>query len=302
MIYALEAKQLGKRYGKHWALQNCTLQIPVGRVVGLVGLNGAGKTTLLQLAAGLLAPTTGSITVFDLLPFEQSERVLGQIGFLAQERSLYRNFSVGELLLFGQKLNPGWDADFARTRLDKLGISPDRAAGKLSIGQQTQIELILALAKKPRLLLLDEPLASLDPLARRDFEQTLMDAVAEQDLTVLFSSHQVNELERICDYLIILSQSHVQAASDIEQLISSHKRLVGPVASVESIAQAHHVIQAQHAARYSTLLVQTNAALDDPEWQVQQVSLEDIVLAYISQPASSAQSGGTKSNQEGVLL
>src|SRR5690349_1425361 len=145
MTYALEANNLGKRYGKHWALQNCTMQIPADRVVGLVGLNGAGKTTLLQLAAGLLAPSTGSITVFGHSPYEQSEKVLSQIGFLAQERSLYRNFSIGDLLLFGRSLNPGWDMDFARARLEKLGLSPKRIVSKLSIGQQTQVELIMAL-------------------------------------------------------------------------------------------------------------------------------------------------------------
>jgi ABC-2 type transport system ATP-binding protein len=302
MTYALEADHLGKRYGKHWALQNCTLQIPEGRMVGLVGLNGAGKTTLLQLAAGLLAPSTGSITVFGLSPYRQPEKVLSQIGFLAQERSLYRNFSIGDLLLFGRSLNPGWDSDFARARLEKLGLSPKRIASKLSVGQQTQVELIMALAKKPRLLLLDEPLASLDPLARKEFEQTLMEVVAEDGPTVLFSSHQVNDLERICDHLIILSASHVQIAADIEQLLSSHKRLIVPASSAAAIGAKHHVIQAQHAARFSTLLAQINGEFDEPDWQVQPVSLEEIVLAYISQPTTGTQTSASQSNQEGVLL
>ncbi len=302
MTYALETRQLGKRYGKRWALQNCTLQIPAGKVAGLVGLNGAGKTTLLQLAAGLLSPSTGSVSVFGLPPYEQPDRVLPQIGFLAQERSLYRNFSIGDLLVFGRSLNPRWDGDFARARLEKLGLSPNRVASKLSVGQQTQVELILALAKRPQLLLLDEPLASLDPLARKEFEQTLMDVVAEEGLTVLFSSHQVNELEHICDYLIILASSHIQAADEIEHLLSSHKRLIGPSSSAETIGRAHHVIQANHAARFSTLLVQTTGALDDPDWQAEPLSLEEIVLAYISNPTATAQAVRLPSNQEGVPL
>lgn len=301
MTYALETRQLGKRYGKRWALQNCTLQVPAGRVVGLVGLNGAGKTTLLQLAAGLLSPSAGSVSVFGLPPYEQPDKVLSQIGFLAQERSLYRNFSIGDLLTFGRTLNPRWDGDFARACLEKLGLPLNRIVSKLSIGQQTQVELILALAKRPRLLLLDEPLASLDPLARKEFEQTLMDVVAEASPTVLFSSHQINELEQICDYLIILASSHVQVTGEIEHLLSTHKRLIGPASSAEVIGRTHQVLQAHHAARFSTLLVKTNGAIDDPDWQVEPVSLEEIVLAYISHPTSGTQGDGLLPQQEGVL-
>lgn len=196
MSNALETTRLSKRYGGTWALQDCSLSLPTGRVAALVGPNGAGKTTFLHLAAGLLQPTTGSVKVFDQKPYEQPKEVLPRIGFVAQDHPLYRGFTVEEMLVLGRKLNPRWDDAMARARIQKLGIPPRRRAGKLSGGQQAQVALVLALAKRPDLLMLDEPLASLDPLARRDFLRTLMDAVAETGLAVLLSSHIIGELEQ----------------------------------------------------------------------------------------------------------
>ncbi len=282
MSNPLEATHLSKRYGRTWALQDCTLTLPAGRVAALVGPNGAGKTTLLHLSAGLLEPTSGSVHVFEHSPLDQPKETLPRLGFLAQDHPLYLGFTVAELLTFGRKLNPRWDDALARARIQKLGIPLDRRAGKLSGGQQAQVALVLALAKRPDLLLLDEPLASLDPLARREFLRTLLDAVAESGMTVLLSSHIIGDLERVCDYLVILTASHVQLVGDIQEIVRTHKRLIGPRQDVTAIASVHTVIEESHTDRQTTLLVRTNGPLFDPSWEVQDVSLEDIVLAYLS--------------------
>ena len=283
MSNALETNKLSKRYGRTWALQDCTLALPAGRVVALVGPNGAGKTTLLHLAVGLLEPTAGSVQIFGVSPHRQPGEALQRLGFVAQDTPLYKGFTVAELLTLGRKLNPSFDDQLARARMQKLGIPLNRRAGKLSGGQQAQVALVLALAKRPDLLLLDEPLSSLDPLARREFLRTLMDAVAESGLTVLLSSHIIGDLERVCDYLIILSASHVQLAGDMQEIAKEHKRLIGPRQDEAAVASVHTVIEASHTERQTTLLVRTNGPLFDPSWEAQDVWLEDIVLAYLSQ-------------------
>jgi ABC-type multidrug transport system ATPase subunit len=283
MSNALETTKLSKRYGRHWALQDCTLAVPAGRVAALVGPNGAGKTTLLHLAVGLLEPTAGEVQVFGVSPRTQPKEALPRLGFVAQDTPLYKGFKVEELLTLGCKLNPRWDEALARARMQKLGIPLERRAGRLSGGQQAQVALVLALAKRPDLLLLDEPLASLDPLARREFLRTLMDATAESRLTVLLSSHIIGDLERVCDYLIILSASQVQLAGDMQEIARMHKRLIGPRQDAEAIASVHAVIEASHTDRQTTLLVRTDGPLFDPSWEAQEVSMEDIVLAYLSQ-------------------
>jgi ABC-2 type transport system ATP-binding protein len=285
MSAALETTNLSKRYGRVWALQDCALSLPAGRVAALVGPNGAGKTTLLHLSVGLLEPTAGSVRVFGLSPAAQAGEALSRLGFVAQETPLYKGFTVADLLTLGRKLNPRWDDALARARIEMLGIPLARRAGKLSGGQQAQVALVLALAKRPDLLLLDEPLASLDPLARREFLRTLMDAVAESGLTVLLSSHIIGDLERVCDYLIILSASHVQLAGDMQEIQQTHKRLIGPRQDEAAVASAHTVIEARHTDRQTTLLVRTNGPLFAPSWEAQGVSMEDIVLAYLSQQA-----------------
>ncbi|HEY7348618.1 MAG TPA: ABC transporter ATP-binding protein [Ktedonobacterales bacterium] len=289
MRTALETTKLSKRYGRTWALRDCTLALPAGRVAALVGPNGAGKTTLLHLAVGLLEPTAGSVEVFGFSPREQPKEALPRLGFVAQDHPLYKGFTVEELLTLGRKLNPRWDDELARARIHQLGIPMQRRAGKLSGGQQAQVALVLALAKRPDLLLLDEPLASLDPLARREFLRTLMEAVAESGLTVLLSSHIIGDLERVCDYLVILSASQVQLAGDIEEMVKGHKRLVGPRQEVEALASVHTIIEASHTERQTTLLVRTNGPVFGPTWEAQPVSLEDIVLAYLSQQAAPRQ-------------
>ena len=285
MSNALETNQLSKRYGRTWALQDCTLNLPAGRVAALVGPNGAGKTTLLHLAVGLLEPTAGEVQVFGCSPRGLPTEALPLLGFVAQDTPLYKGFTVAEMLTLGRWLNPGFDDALARARMQKLGIPLERRAGKLSGGQQAQVALVLALAKRPDLLLLDEPLSSLDPLARREFLRTLLDAVAESGLTVLLSSHIIGDLERVCDYLIILSASQVQLAGDMQEIAKTHKRLIGPRQDEAAVKSVHTVIEASHTDRQTTLLVHTNGPLFDSSWEVQEVSMEDIVLAYLSQQA-----------------
>ena len=282
---ALDASGLGKRYRQRWALSDCTLQIPEGRVAGLVGPNGAGKTTLLHLAVGLLAPTTGTITVLGGEPASGPGQ-LAKVGFVAQDTPVYAGLSVADHLRLGAHLNPAWDAAYAERRIDRIGFDPAQRAGKLSGGQRAQLALTLAIAKRPRLLILDEPVASLDPLARREFLQDLMEAVAEQEISVVLSSHLVADLERVCDYLVVLAASRVQIAGDVDALIASHHRLIGPRRDPASLPSDQEVVQASHTDRQSTLIVQTRHPVLDPTWTVEQLSLEDLVLAYMSQAAN----------------
>jgi ABC-2 type transport system ATP-binding protein len=294
VISALETNALTKKYGSIWALRDCSLQIPTGHVVGLVGPNGAGKTTLFHLAVGLLDPSAGEVQVLGWSPRQHPTLVLGRVGFLAQDRPLYRRFKVSEMLELGRRLNPRWDERMPRERLQRLGISLDRKVGSLSIGQQAQVALGLALGKRPELLLLDEPVASLDPLARRAFLQELMDAVAQDGLTVLLSSHVVADLERVCDYLVILASGQVQVAGSIDDLLQAHKFVSGPLLDAQVIAHDPSVIQATHTARQSSLLVRTPGDGTDLPWfargeaDVQPVSLEELVLAYLGRPEARA--------------
>jgi ABC-2 type transport system ATP-binding protein len=279
MELAVQARALGKRYGRTWALQDCALEVPAGRIAALVGPNGAGKTTLLHLAVGLLRPDAGEVLVFGRDP----RSVLPDVGFVAQETPLYRDFTAAELVTMGGKLNRRrWDAALARERLAMLGIPPDRPVGKLSGGQRAQVALALALAKRPRLLLLDEPIASLDPLARREFMQTLMGAVADSETTVLLSSHLLADLERSCDYLVVLRQSRVQLTGPVDELLETHRTLVGPRAGSESIAGVAKVVRASHTERQSTLLVRRGDGPVDPLWTEHEVTLEDLVLAHLA--------------------
>jgi ABC-2 type transport system ATP-binding protein len=222
MTAVIEARGLGKRYRNRWALTDCTLSIPSGRVVGLVGPNGAGKTTLLNLATGMLAPTTGTIEVAGQSP-ASSRAALAQVGFVAQDTPTYAGLSVADHLRLGAHLNPGWDAKLARDRVGKLGLDPAQKAGKLSGGQRAQLALTLAIAKRPGLLILDEPVASLDPLARREFLDGLLEATHEHQMSVVLSSHLVTDLEQVCDYLIVLTAARVQVAGPVAELLATHR-------------------------------------------------------------------------------
>ena len=282
MIQALETVHLGKRYGRKWALHDCTLQIPIGCVAGLVGPNGAGKTTLLHLATGLLGPSSGTLTVLGHDPCKEAKQLMPRIALVLQEHPLYKTFTVKEMLMMGQKINPHWNQELALRRLEHLRIPLSQPTGKLSGGQQAQVALVLALAKQPELLILDEPVASLDPLARREFEQTLMEAVAESGITVIISSHIVADLERFCDYLVLLSASRVQVSERVDHFLQSHKLLVGPRERIESVARTHTILTSNGTGRQCTLLVHTHGPIVDPAWEVRDVSLEDIILAYLA--------------------
>jgi len=285
MNAVLEASGLGKRYGRRWALFDCTLAIPPGQVVGLVGPNGAGKSTLLQLAVGLLAPTAGTIRVLGDRPAASPEH-LGRVGFVAQDTPVYESLSVADHLRLGAWLNPGWDRDLARRRIDQLGLDPAQRAGKLSGGQRAQLALTLAIAKRPEFLILDEPVASLDPLARRQFLQGLMETVAEHGVSVVLSSHLVADIERVCDYLVVLVASRVQIAGPIDELLASHFRLTGPRRDLNTLPASQEIIESSQTDRQSTLLVRTDGPIVDPAWTVEQLDLEDLVLAYMGRAAA----------------
>jgi ABC-2 type transport system ATP-binding protein len=280
----IEAGGLGKRYRRTWALRDCTLTIPAGCVVGLVGPNGAGKTTLLQLATGLLTPTCGTIRVLGDPP-AASPAQLARVGFVAQDTPVYARMRVADHLRMGAWLNPGWDDVLAQRRIGQLGLDPKQRAGSLSGGQRAQLALTLALAKRPELLLLDEPVASLDPLARREFLRSLMEAVAEHGTSVVMSSHLVADLERVCDYLIVLVASRVRVTGEVTALLASHRRLSGPRRDPATLPAGQEVIEESHTDKQSVLLIRTSEPVHDPAWTVTPVSLEDLVIAYMS-PAS----------------
>ncbi|MFD0403494.1 ATP-binding cassette domain-containing protein [Kitasatospora sp. NPDC059811] len=283
---------IGKRYRRSWALRDCHLAVPAGRVVALVGPNGAGKTTLLGLAAGLTRPSEGAMTVLgDQLP--GSPAALDRIGFVAQNAALYPGVPVRDLLRMGRYLNRRWDDARAHAHLEGLGIPLDRRYGRLSGGQQAQVSLALALAKRPELLLLDEPLAALDPLARHDFMAVLLTAVAEDGLSVVFSSHAVNELEQSCDHLVVLGGGRVQVAGEADDLVAGHRMLTGPTAGADEVAARLPVVRDRRAGAQSHLLVRTGG-VDAPVsagWRQQRVGLEELVLAYLREPTASALPG-----------
>ncbi|MDF6018629.1 ABC transporter ATP-binding protein [Streptomyces sp. JH34] len=285
MTAILEAKGLGKRYGRRQALSDCTISVPPGRVVGLVGPNGAGKSTLLQLACGLIAPTSGTIRVLGRTPAEDTAQ-LARVGFVAQDTPTYSALSVADHLRLGARLNPAWDARLADGRIQDLGLDPGQRVGRLSGGQRAQVALTLAVAKRPELLILDEPVAALDPLARREFLQALMEYVAEHGTTVVLSSHLVSDLERVCDHLISLVASRVQIAGDVDDLLGTHFRLTTARREADSLPDGMTVLRATHTERQSTFVVRSAAPVHDPAWVLEPLGLEDLVLTYMAEGES----------------
>jgi ABC-2 type transport system ATP-binding protein len=279
----LTATGLGKRYRRDWALKDCSVAVPAGRVVALVGPNGAGKTTLLHIIVGLLAPDEGNVTLFGQPA--GSRETLPRIAFLAQDKPLYDGFSVADMLRFGAHTNPGWDHESAMARLASLDIPLSRKVGKLSGGQQAQVALTVALAKRPDLLVLDEPLANLDPLARHEVMSGLMAAVAETGMTVVLSSHVVSDLVDTCDWLVVLNRGRVQVTGDIDDLLAAHRLLTGP-ADVPVPARTS-VVEETRTDRQATLLVRGDAS-PDPRLTSRGVGLEELVLAYLRRPDAAA--------------
>jgi len=283
---AVETRGLGKRFGSTWALQACTLRVPTGHVSALVGANGAGKSTLLRLLTGLAAPSAGSACVLGSA-LDGSEDFLAGIGYLAQDVPLYPRLSAEEHIALGAHLNRRWDAEGARRRLAGIGIPTDRPVRTLSGGQRAQVGLSMALAKRPALLLLDEPVASLDPLARREFLDTLSEAVADDGLSVVISSHLLHDLERVCDHVILLSASRVLLCDDIEEILATHRLLVGLRRDLDQVEPGLSVVRTEQTKSWSRLLVRTDGPVLDPTWTVREVGLEEVILAYLeSEPGA----------------
>ena len=284
----IETSGLGKRYGKSWALQDCTLAVPAGQLAALVGPNGAGKSTLMNMTAGLSVPTSGTVTVLGGHR-AGSPAALNGVAFVAQDAPVYKNLSAGDMLHLTRNLNQGFDTPFAQARLAELGIPLKKKAGKLSGGQQSQLALTLALARRPRLLILDEPLAALDPIARQDFLTAVMTAMADDGVSVLLSSHQVAELERVADFLIVLAHAQLQVAGEVDDLLAGHRLLTGPTAEADAYASRLTVVQTRRGDAQTHLLVRTGetAASVPPGWESHQVSLEEVVMAYLRSPGVS---------------
>jgi len=279
MTATLEASALGKRFRRAWALRNCTLTIPEHTVVGLTGPNGSGKSTLLGLAVGLLAPSEGSILVLGRDP-RSDPSVFAEIGYVSQEAPLYRSFTVGEMLEFARSTNPRWDRSLAAELLG-AGSTETRVAA-LSSGDRARLALTLALGKRPRLLLLDEPFARLDPLAGREFLQLLMDGVSETGSTVVVASRVVTDIERVCERIVLLADGHVRLEGAVEDLLADHRVLTGARRPLGTIHGVERIVRERHSGRQLTLLVKTDAPVLDPSWSVDEIGLEELLLAYMA--------------------
>ena len=288
----IEAKSLTKTYGNTRALWECTLTIPEGRVVALVGPNGAGKSTLLNLAVGLALPSAGVITVLGGLP-AGSAAALDAIAFVAQDAPLYKNRSAADMLHMTRNLNRYFDRDYAETRLGELGIPLARKSAKLSRGQQAQLALTLALARRPQLLVLDEPMAMLDPIARRDFMATVMTATAQEGVSVVFSSHVLAELERVADHLVVVSRGSVQVAGEVDELLAGHRVLIGPSDDAERLVRGWDVVHVQRSDAQAHVLVRHHSPADELPvgWESRPVSLEEPTLGYLREPEVTALPG-----------
>jgi ABC-2 type transport system ATP-binding protein len=290
-LAALETSGLGKRYGIAWGLQDCSFALPKGRVAALVGPNGSGKSTLLRMAAGITRPSAGWVQVFGHSPQHQSVEALKRVGYLDQERPVHLTFRVSEMLRMGRSLNPNWDDAAAHRYLDELDIPLSKRLGKLSVGQQAQVALAVCLAKRPELLLLDEPVAALDPLARSQLMQLLMRSVVDDGTTVLLSAHALADLESVCDYVIILSASRVQVADDLDRLLAGHRLLVGARDAAPSLPEGVGLVASAHTERQISLLVRVDpSGLEllrrDPSWEILEPTLEEVVVAYLREQST----------------
>jgi ABC-2 type transport system ATP-binding protein len=298
-VAALRADGLGRRYGRVWGLRDCTFAVPAGSVVGLVGPNGAGKTTLLSLTVGLLAPTEGKIAVFGEPSLAQSAGTLSRVSYLAQDHPLYRGFTVADMFHLGRSMNPRWDQALALARMDALGIPLGRKVKSLSGGQQAQVSLTMALAKRAPLLALDEPVASLDPIARLEFMRDVMAEAAGSGLTVVIASHVISELERLCDWLLVLTGGRLRLAGPVDDLLAGHHLLTVP-RSVPDGDLPGTVVSRADSDRHSTALVAADLAelaqAQRPGWQAEGVSFEEMVLAYLQRPPIAESAGGHPSH------
>jgi ABC-2 type transport system ATP-binding protein len=277
----IETHGLGRRYGATWALQECTLEIEAGHLTALVGPNGAGKTTLLNLVMGLSRPSAGDLTVLGGLR-PGSLDALDGIGFVAQDMPVYRGFSVADMVNLTKNLNLSFDGAFAHRRLAELGIDPRKKAGQLSGGQRAQLALTLALARHPRLLVLDEPTAALDPLARHDFMATVMGAMADDGISVVLSSHLLAELERVADHLVLMFAGKVRVHGTVDELLACH-RLVTTRSGPASPPADWEVVESHEAGAQTQRLVRLpDAAAALPAGAaVRAVGIEELAMAYL---------------------
>jgi ABC-2 type transport system ATP-binding protein len=277
MTAVIETEQLSKRYGRKTALSECTIRVPAGQIVGLVGPNGAGKSTLLSLTCGLIAPSEGRIEVLGA-PLAGSAAQLARVGFVAQDAPVYAGLSVAEHLTLGARLNPRWDQALARRRIERLGLDPAQKAGRLSGGQRAQLALTVAAAKRGELLILDEPIASLDPIARRAFMQDLLSFVDELGVSVVLSSHLLSDLSQVCDHLIVLAGGRVQVAGDITELLSVHHRLRVDGGGLDGRLPAMaRVVHTERTVAGSTAIVRSTEPIPGAE----PADLEDVGMAYM---------------------
>ncbi|MCC9312408.1 ABC transporter ATP-binding protein [Kitasatospora sp. RB6PN24] len=274
MTPVLETSGLTKRYGRRTALADCDLSVPAGRVIGLVGANGAGKSTLLHLACGLTAPSSGSIRVLGAAPAADPAH-LARVGFVAQGAPLYAELSVADHLELGARLNPRWDADLARRRLARLDLDPRQRAGRLSGGQRAQLALAVAAAKRPDLLIFDEPAAALDPLARHAFLEHLMESVRELGAAAILSSHALPDVAWVCDYLIVLAASRIQLAGEVAELLATHCRIGGDPAALPPGAET-----ISRTDRGAVVRLPGPLPPGGP-WRADALDLEELALAYL---------------------
>jgi ABC-2 type transport system ATP-binding protein len=275
----LDARALGKRFRREWGLRDCTLTIPKGAIVGLAGPNSAGKSTLLALAAGLLAPSEGSVSVLGRDPLREPG-VLAEVGYVAQGAPLYRGFTVGETIELGRRTNSRWDDDLVAHACS--GATLATKVGALSAGERALLALALALGKRPRILLLDEPFAGIDPLAGREFLKLLMDGVAETSATVVIASHVIADIERVCDHIVLLAGGAVRLTGNVEELLDSHRILMGPRRPLGPIRGVSEIVRERYSGRQATLLVKRDGVIREPSWTVEQVGLEELLLAYMA--------------------
>lgn len=290
---AIETVGAGHRYGHQlWGLRGCTLSLPTGSITAVVGANGAGKTTLLNMLVGLLPASAGRLRVVGEEP-SSKPAFLARIGFLAQDCPLYKEFSVADMLHFGRAMNPSWDDDMARARLASADVPLDRRAGKLSGGQRAQVALALAVAKRPQVLLLDEPLAALDPLARREFLKNLLDSAVASNITVMLSSHLLGDLARVCDHLIVISEGEIRLTGELDQLLAEHHWVSGAPEQTSRLPGGVEVLAEYRHERHNRLLVRIDQPLLNPALTMEPVDLEDLVLAYLERPGGSSERAGT---------
>ena len=280
MNVVLETSDLTKRYGRTEALRGCDLSLQSGKVTGLVGPNGAGKTTLLQIAVGLHRPTSGEIRVLGLDPSRATVALLSRAGFVAQDRPLHQGFTVGETLEIGRRLNPTWDHAYALARVKHFALPLDRSIRSLSTGQRAQVALTLALGKRPEVLLLDEPVANLDPVARLELLEELMGVVAEDGPSVILSSNVLADVERVCEHVVILVDGRVRISGDADELVRSHVLVSGP-RQAERAFDVGEVIEVRHAERQTTRLLRGHAVASNDGTEIRPATLEEIVVGYL---------------------